>query len=903
MRSKKKRICGIVAICFTIFLFSQAVLATPSESEIIDVLSHNTEYFQQNDWFGDILRSLGWWLVSFLRTICVMAEELYLYCFKLLTFSTSDNIQNLISSMQPMYHAILLLSITAVGLMLMLFNSKFPNFLRSILLTVAIVTCSFYIISQLNKALYDTETDTGLVTWAIGENHTVANDVVNANITDLLYVDQKEENGLMSFSKDNIENYHYPELTDEMFNSIRVRETLNYKDEQLSEEGKELLKKRLKVTADATFTLGDVKNGWGWNSEGDDDTGNEFYYRYHVNYPICILTLFAFVAVYIAMSFVVVKIIINLVIGQILSILYSADLTGSKKTWMILNTMKDGYIALFLTALSVRIYTLFQAWLNDLFVDHGMVNAIILVLLAFAIISGPSIIEKVTGQNVGVSGGLGMMYAAKQAIHGAASIPGHLASAGKTLANGFGWAADKAVKPMPGTPSSFSSNGTGLPDNGKDMPGLPNSPNNPSGGGGSGSASVRNTGENQSGNNLEGLQKEHGLEAEMKKMSNATSAQGKYDSMIESMNEAPSELQDDSIAKKMQENLNKESTDNLDEKPEQLDGAMQKMSQGTQELGEKDRLNMATSDLDNIMKEMQGNQGVSGEKSSLNEATSGLDNTMKEMQGNQGVSGEKSSLNETTSGLDNTMKEMQGNQGVSGEKSSLNETNSGLDNTMKEMQGNQRVSGEKSSLNETTLGLDNTMKEMQGNQGVSGEKSSLNETNSGLENSMKEMPGNQRVSEKKSSLNEASSGLENNMKEMSGSQGVSEAKSSLNEATSGLDNTVKEVQGNQTVTGENPNRTSDGLGKTMQETSGGISSNTSSAGTETLEGTRTIEQGSSLDGSYSMYGSNSNDLSSNNVNNLNPANTGAGASIAEMQRQLRKAKKIDEELKDTLMDE
>ena len=851
MRSKKKRICGIVAICFTIFLFSQAVLATPSESEIIDVLSHNTEYFQQNDWFGDILRSLGWWLVSFLRTICVMAEELYLYCFKLLTFSTSDNIQNLISSMQPMYHAILLLSITAVGLMLMLFNSKFPNFLRSILLTVAIVTCSFYIISQLNKALYDTETDTGLVTWAIGENHTVANDVVNANITDLLYVDQKEENGLMSFSKDNIENYHYPELTDEMFNSIRVRETLNYKDEQLSEEGKELLKKRLKVTADATFTLGDVKNGWGWNSEGDDDTGNEFYYRYHVNYPICILTLFAFVAVYIAMSFVVVKIITNLVIGQILSILYSADLTGSKKTWMILNTMKDGYIALFLTALSVRIYTLFQAWLNDLFVDHGMVNAIILVLLAFAIISGPSIIEKVTGQNVGVSGGLGMMYAAKQAIHGAASIPGHLASAGKTLANGFGWAADKAVKPMPGTPSSFSSNGTGLPDNGKDMPGLPNSPNNPSGGGGSGSgsASVRNTGENQSGNNLEGLQKEHGLEAEMKKMSNATSAQGKYDSMIESMNEAPSELQDDSIAKKMQENLNKENTDNLDEKPEQLDGAMQKMSQGTQELGEKNNLNMAASDLDNIMKEMPGNKDVSGEKSSLNEASSGLDNTMKEMQGNQVASGEKNSLNEATAGLDNTMKEMQGNQVASGEKSSLNEASSGLENSMKEMPGNQEASGEKSSLNEASSGLENSMKEMPGNQEVSGEKSSLNE------------------------------------------------------ATAGLDDTVKEMQGNQTSTGENLNGTSNELETTMSETSEGISSNPSNTGKETLEGARTIEQGSSLDGSYSMDGSNSNDFSGSTVNNLNPANTGAGASIAEMQRQLKKAKKIDEELKDTLMDE
>jgi len=824
MRSKKKRICGIVAICFTIFLLSQTVLAIPSpvENEIIDVLSRNAEYFQQNDLFGSIFRSIGWWLVSFLRTICVAAEELYLYCFKLLTFSTSDNIQNLISSMQPMYHAILLLSITAVGLMLMLFNSKFPNFLRSILLTVAIVTCSFYIISQLNKALYDTETDTGLVTWAIGENHTVANDVVNANIIDLLYVDQKEENGLLSFNKDNIENYHYPELTDEMFNSIRVTEVLNYEDEQLSEAGKELLKKRLKVTAGAEFTTGDVSNGWGWNSEGDSDIGNEFYYRYYVSYPICILTLFAFAAVYLAMAFVVVKIIINLVIGQILSILYSADLTGSKKTWMILNTMKDGYIALFLTALSVRIYTLFQAWLNDLLVDHGIINAIILVLLAFAIICGPSIIEKVTGQNVGVSGGLGMMYAAKQAIHGAASIPGHLASAGKTLANGFGWAADKAVKPMPGTPSSFSSNGTGLPDNGKDMPGLPNSPNNPSGGGGSGSASVRNTGKNQSGNNLEGLQKEHGLEAEMKKMSNATSAQGKYDSMIESMNEAPSELQDDSIAKKMQENLNKENTDNLDEKPEQLDGAMQKMSQGTQELGEKNNLNMAASDLDNIMKEMPGNKEVSGEKSSLNEASSGLDNIMKEMPGNKEVSGEKSSLNEASSGLENSMKEMQGKQEASGEKNSLNEATSGLENTMKEMQGSQAVSGEKSSLNE---------------------------------------------------------------------------------ASSGLENTMKEMQGNQTSTGENLNGTSNELETTMPETSEGICSNPSNTGKETLEGARTIEQESSLDGNYSMDGSNSNDFSGSTVNNLNPANTGAGASIAEMQRQLKKAKKIDEELKNTLMDE
>ncbi len=593
MKSKKKWLGKIVAIFIGAFVFPQAVLATisPVENQIIDVLLTNSEYFQQNDLFGDMFRSIGWWIVSLLRTLCMAAEQLYLYCFKLLTFSTDTKIQNLISSMQPIYHAILILSITVIGLTLMMFNSKFPNFLRSILLTVAVVTCSFYVISQLNKALYDTDTDTGLVTWAIGENNTVVNEVLNANIVDLLYVDQKEENGLLGFNKDNIKNYHYPELTDEMFNIIHVREVLNYKDDQLSEAGKELLKKKIKVGINGLKTS-DVSNGFGWNSEGDSDFGNEFYYRYYVNYSIAILTLFAFVAVYVSMSFVVVKIIVNLVLGQILSILYSADLTGSKKTWMILNIMKDGYIALFLTALSVRIYTMFQAWLNDVFVDHGIINAVILVFLAIAIISGPSIIEKVTGQNAGISGGLGTLYAANQMMHGAASIPGHLASAGKTLSNAFGWAADKAVKPMPDTPSS--SNGQSgtprLPGGGEGTSGTPRLPgrgegtaanpdtsnNGPTGGGTSGN--LNKDGDNP---NNSGLQKENDIDDVMRRMSNETSKKGQYDSKIQNMNAMPSELQN--------------------------------------------------SPIDNIMDKMPENKEGAGDQSSLTDSSSGVDEAMKEM--------------------------------------------------------------------------------------------------------------------------------------------------------------------------------------------------------------------------------------------------------------------------------
>ena len=99
------------------------------------------------------------------------------------------------------------------------------------------------------------------------------------------------------------------------------------------------------------------------------------------------------------------------------------------------------------------------------------------------------------------------------------------------------------------------------------------------------------------------------------------------------------------------------------------------------------------------------------------------------------------------------------------------------------------------------------------------------------------------------------------------------------------------MQGNQTSTGENLNGTSNELETTMPETSEGICSNPSNTGKETLEGARTIEQGSSLDGNYSMDGSNSNDFSGSTVNNLNPANTGAGASNCRNAATAKKGKK------------
>ena len=66
--------------------------------------------------------------------------------------------------------------------------------------------------------------------------------------------------------------------------------------------------------------LVDVDNGFGWNSEDDADFFNEFYYRYKIDSIEIIISLLAIIIVYLFMAAKVIKIVFEIVMGNIIAI-------------------------------------------------------------------------------------------------------------------------------------------------------------------------------------------------------------------------------------------------------------------------------------------------------------------------------------------------------------------------------------------------------------------------------------------------------------------------------------------------------------------------------------------------------------------------------------------------------
>lgn len=459
MKIPKKMMIFLLFFFLGVMVFTANVSADviPDEAQVIEVLSNNADFFRQNDIIQSAVRYLGWLLVSVLQFLCNQAEKVFLFSYKLLSFGTGTEIETFVAALSPIYKALLMLSITAVGLMTMFLNIKLPDVFKNIVLSIGVITCTFFVMSQLNAALYDPSTETGLVTWALGGQESITNDIVRTNVYDLYYIDgiltsDAPDGGLAGFDQGALEQYHFAQLTDEDMKKINVGETINFEDDHLSSQAKELLSKRVVWIYGQDYVLEDVSKGL--SMFGINNLGNSFYYRYKVNFFDIIVTLLAFCIVYLAVGYKVVEIIWQMVISRILVVLYSADITNRKKTMLLINSIKDGYIALFIAAVTIRMFSLFQAYINETFEANAVINVILLIFLAFAVAKG-GITEKLTGHSLGASGGIGLLYGGTQMVKGAVSIA-------KGGVNGIAWASGKmAGKSASGDTRAGSATGSG----------------------------------------------------------------------------------------------------------------------------------------------------------------------------------------------------------------------------------------------------------------------------------------------------------------------------------------------------------------------------------------------------------------------------------------------------------
>ena len=414
-RKKRIWITGLVLLALLLLVATSTVMAVDTDG-ITKVLKKNRDIFHTNTIVGGMLRFIGWQLITLLVWLAEHCAKLFDESFKFIDFTRYEPVEEFLDSWQPVVYALISLSILFLGLILIFWQEKKPKLMMNICLAVLIITSSGYLIDQLNGFVTD---DIRSAIMNDGDTTTGSSgliyDMVGASVYDLIYIDDKLDGGLMKMTKQN--RKLYDDFTKEDLELLSINEVL--KPDDVKAESKDLVSNRIYYRKD-DLQLKEIYNGVAWT-----DLLNEYYYRYDVEWYTVIVGLVSMIIVYVCLAYKVVRILYEVVVQRLLAALYSANLTSSQKTLKILDSIKDSYITLILVMVCLKIYLLAFKMVGE--TGFGEFSKVmVLLFVAFAVVDGPNIIQKLTGVDAGLSSGMGKMIAGVQAMRMAA----HMASRG-----------------------------------------------------------------------------------------------------------------------------------------------------------------------------------------------------------------------------------------------------------------------------------------------------------------------------------------------------------------------------------------------------------------------------------------------------------------------------------------
>lgn len=377
-----------------------------SEAQIIEFLKLNSDFFRTNDIILTAVRTVGWLLVKGFSLLLDCCITLYNYTFGLIDITRWSVLENYLSEYKPLIQAIMMASLVILGFMYMFGKNKKHNVLNSVLILAVVMSASTTIFTELNRfsiAFKDA---------ALSGGSTVnGTELIRTNLYDLYYIDSQI--GLENLnSKGKIPQGTSLSKTDVDY--INIGEVLDPGTDGLSKNAESILKKRLMTIGNGEYGLIDAKDGVAWT-----DFGNTYYYRYTFHYGTYYLTAAAAILIYVCLAYKNTRVIYEIFVSRILVSLYAANLSSERKVVKILESIRDSYFALCFTVISLKSYFLFVEYLNSKTEINGLARGIIILFIAWCVIDGANIIEKLTGVDAGLSSMTGKLIAAYHMIRGA----------------------------------------------------------------------------------------------------------------------------------------------------------------------------------------------------------------------------------------------------------------------------------------------------------------------------------------------------------------------------------------------------------------------------------------------------------------------------------------------------
>lgn len=121
-----------------------------TDTQIIEFLQDNSEFFTSNSMVAGILRSIGWMLVKLFTTAIDICQTLYDTTFGLVDITKWTGLETFLEDFKPLMEAFLFGSIVLLAFMIILGKQKQNHLLTSMLVFAVVTTSSTYLFSQVN---------------------------------------------------------------------------------------------------------------------------------------------------------------------------------------------------------------------------------------------------------------------------------------------------------------------------------------------------------------------------------------------------------------------------------------------------------------------------------------------------------------------------------------------------------------------------------------------------------------------------------------------------------------------------------------------------------------------------------------------------------------------------------
>lgn len=437
-KHRKKWVFSVFLLIAVMWIMSAAVFAAAKEDAGITILKQLQSY--EIDSTSNILnsaaRQVGFGVVKFLGE---MADSLYSgigKIYKYLTFGYSDQITSLAGRYSVLYKILFIVSVTFFGLYLICGKNTNQLNTANCIILIVLVVAAMPLFTQKMAKLTVAGGDYVRAQWVettdVKEVKSVASSVLDSNLVDLQKVDENITNGTTIKGLKKNKGYNDLKVGTKDWRYLDMESIMDY-DGELNND---FWNQELIQNSEGEYETKDME-GW-------FDIGNSYYYRYQI------LSWFNMIALLISVVFIEFficikcgKIVIDIAMANIyMPFVAVTDLASGQRIREALKNFLVLFAVLFLCIALAGVYFAGFSFINEK-VTGTIPKLAMHIGLAWAILDGPSIIERIAGVDVGMKSVAQKLMGlrAGMAIGGAAAKAGAKIGGGVKKASGAAAAA------------------------------------------------------------------------------------------------------------------------------------------------------------------------------------------------------------------------------------------------------------------------------------------------------------------------------------------------------------------------------------------------------------------------------------------------------------------------------